>query len=328
MPAITLGQAALHWRCIPGRKHLPKCKLSSLLFHTSKHWANSVFQANLRDMCLELDKHSLTWFCYLQSIQKGPGLVFIEWTVRIGAGQRLICRGLVLLWSSKVGVNGDCTCAFNSNKVVRQSCIVALFLFHFYINAIEKELVARGKDLPRFGSCVIPVLLYADDAVLIANGLQLLLDIFYDFMGGLYMNINHKKLFNMICAPKNTCSRSYHFPGIPIAKVTNFNYLGLLISSDLGLIFCPREQGNSRGQSTQFLGCQKALQINPLENFFFFIRVCKFPRRLMGLAFGATLWRATFKQLKIDSSASYLLCQGALQLLLLIWKFDWHFWRL
>ncbi|KAJ1200685.1 hypothetical protein NDU88_004506 [Pleurodeles waltl] len=55
-----------------------------------------------------------------------------------------------------------------------------------------------GLDIPRVGSQAVPVLLYADDAVLLtltAHGLQHMLDGFYDFM-----SINWNDLWDMSVA--------------------------------------------------------------------------------------------------------------------------------
>lgn len=74
---------------------------------------------------------------------------------------------------------------FNINRGVRQGCILAPFLFNLYINNLEEDLIKTGADFPYVGRRGLPVLLYADDAVLISRtskGLQILLESFSRFV--------------------------------------------------------------------------------------------------------------------------------------------------
>lgn len=75
----------------------------------------------------------------------------------------------------------------------------------------------------------IPVLLYADDAVLLARttiGLQRLMDAFFTFMVQKKMVINKSKTYTMIYGPK--LPKTFFIEKSAIQTVTSFCYLGIL----------------------------------------------------------------------------------------------------
>ena len=77
-------------------------------------------------------------------------------------------------------------------------------LVYFYINDLTSSLEAASLDIPQIGTTKIPVLLYTDDAVLLArtpNALRRLIDNFVYFMGGLDLKTNYAKSKIMCCGP-------------------------------------------------------------------------------------------------------------------------------
>ena len=63
---------------------------------------------------------------------------------------------------------GECTNAFPVQKGLKQGCVLAPFLFCLYVNQVGVYLTDKHLDVPRVGPRTLPILLYADDAVLMA----------------------------------------------------------------------------------------------------------------------------------------------------------------
>ena len=94
-----------------------------------------------------------------------------------------------------VRVNGALTDWFPVNLGVKQGCIISPLLFSMYINEITVGIKALGK-----GVCInnesVPILLYADDIVLIAEcekDLQDMLNFVSDWCLQWNLNINVNK---------------------------------------------------------------------------------------------------------------------------------------
>lgn len=69
----------------------------------------------------------------------------------------------------RFGKGGECTRHFNITRGVRQGCVLAPFLFALYKNGVESALLGSTPDVPHIKSIQVPILLYADDAVILAR---------------------------------------------------------------------------------------------------------------------------------------------------------------
>lgn len=159
---------------------------------------------------------------------------------RLGADQDLvhILRELHHNTSARVRYNAEgCTTeSFFCKSGVRQGCILAPFLFSSYINGLDQALRLLKVDSPRIGARPIPVLLYADDAVLLARtprGLQRLVDGFVHYMEDLDLAPNLNKSYVMEAGRKACRKFTYKIGTHTLGKVKSFNYLGLLIDEHL-----------------------------------------------------------------------------------------------
>lgn len=126
---------------------------------------------------------------------------------------------------------GSLTDPWAVKRGVRQGCILAPLLFTLYINKLGDALTSSCKDIPRAGSKMIPALLYADDAVLVARtarGLQTLLNCFIDFMESLDLITNFKKSHAMTIGSKSASKVKFFCRGMELIKVSAFPYLGVL----------------------------------------------------------------------------------------------------
>lgn len=127
--------------------------------------------------------------------------------------------------------NGSLTDSWRVKRGFRQGCILAPLLFTLYINKLGDTLTACCSDIPKAGHKMIPALLYADDAVLLARtvrGLQLLLDCFIDFMESLDLVTNFKKSHSMTIGSRTATKVKFYCRGAELTKVSEFPYLGVL----------------------------------------------------------------------------------------------------
>lgn len=166
------------------------------------------------------------------------------WTIMGGLGvdQGLIniLRALHRNTTAKVRYNQESSTTepFRCSSGVRQGCILAPFLFTLYINRLEQALSNLKVDSPRIGARGIPVLLYADDAVLLAHtprGLQCLIDGFVAFMDSLDLLANLSKSYIMEAGNKPCKKFVYRIGAHTLGKVQSFSYLGILFDGLLNV---------------------------------------------------------------------------------------------
>ena len=111
---------------------------------------------------------------------------------------------------------------------------LASFLFSLYINNIGPFLNDKARDIPYIGSHPIPLLLYADDAVLIARtgrGLQLLIDNFSILMNNVELHPNFGKTFTMFSV-QNLVKVFASFNKAKISNTDSFSNLAILFDSE------------------------------------------------------------------------------------------------
>lgn len=125
--------------------------------------------------------------------------------------------------------------SFPINKGVRQGCILAPLLFNLFLADLPLHLTSNTVSLPVINNLPVPLLLYADDAVLLAltkSGLRELLSKFQNYCKNNNLIINSKKtqilVFSSHWSPSSWTVNSHTY-----LQVKSFKYLGLLFHHKL-----------------------------------------------------------------------------------------------
>uniref|UniRef100_A0A670JKF7 Reverse transcriptase domain-containing protein n=1 Tax=Podarcis muralis TaxID=64176 RepID=A0A670JKF7_PODMU len=133
---------------------------------------------------------------------------------------------------------GDLTNSIPINKGVRQGCILAPCLFNLFISDMRAPLVnsSPSTHAPRLADYRCPLLLYADDAVILSYtrvGLTRALKIFATYCQLNQLTINHVKSKILIFA-RSRRLYEWKLGGAKIEQVLKFQYLGVIFQYNLG----------------------------------------------------------------------------------------------
>ena len=141
-----------------------------------------------------------------------------------------------LYWHQKacVRVEGELSEYTNIERGVRQGCVMSPDLFNLYTEFVMRA-VERKRGF-RIGGKNITNLRYADDTVLLAESqrdLQKLIDVLVRESERKGLSLNCKKTECMVVSKKSATPQCELFVnGQKIQQVSNFNYLGSLITED------------------------------------------------------------------------------------------------
>lgn len=119
---------------------------------------------------------------------------------------------------------GDLTPKFSTNTRVKQGCILALLLF----NTFKNDLTHFGRAWMVIGLIHVPLLLYADDSVLLSLsqiGMKRLLSHFYNYCELNKRTMNFEK--SKIMVFRKAWKPSEFIRGNWIKQVKHFRYLGI-----------------------------------------------------------------------------------------------------
>ena len=130
----------------------------------------------------------------------------------------------------RLGRDGTLSEHVSTNRGVKQGCVLAPTLFNLFINDLAPLLANLDSHCPKIGSLPVPILLYADDMVLISRtkiGLKRLIQGCISYLHTTQLQLNFDKS-KIIVFGKSWRPCSWQFGGRAIQQVKSFKYLGIL----------------------------------------------------------------------------------------------------
>ena len=123
---------------------------------------------------------------------------------------------------------------------VKQGCPLSATLFGLYVDGLEQHLKDTvGHDAPSLSGILIPLLLYADDLILMSTseaGLQKQLDALQQFCDQRQLSVNLTKTKIVTFGTWAQC-RDFVFKGDVVERVKSYKYLGFEFHATKGLAF-------------------------------------------------------------------------------------------
>ena len=141
---------------------------------------------------------------------------------------------------------------FECNLGVKQGCPLSPLLFGLYIDGLERLIHTCDGAPPSLHGLPVPMLLYADDLLLMSTspqGLQTYLDNLKTFCDSSQLRVNLTKTQIVISqqSPKSKQSPpQWHFDGKRVKVIPQYKYLGLIFDQKHGFTRCV-EKLNSAG---------------------------------------------------------------------------------
>ena len=137
-------------------------------------------------------------------------------------------QGLYAPVSAAVRSSGGISDIFDWFMGVKQGCPISATLFGLCVDGLEKHLMeTRGHDAPDLSAIFTPLLLYADDLIIMsttAAGLQRQLDALQQFCDQRQLSVNLTKTKVVTFGSRAKCQAFNEMP--PVKCVQSYNYLG------------------------------------------------------------------------------------------------------
>ncbi|KAJ1120336.1 hypothetical protein NDU88_008508 [Pleurodeles waltl] len=122
----------------------------------------------------------------------------------------------------------ECTEPFLMEQGIRQGFVLVPLLFSLLLNDVTDYLLEELLEVPIMAGRTVPVLLFADGAVLIGcteNAAHRLLNRFY--CGKISSVINSNKMMSMVMRPSPGFKQKQLIDGVSIETVKYIDYLGI-----------------------------------------------------------------------------------------------------
>jgi hypothetical protein len=160
----------------------------------------------------------------------------ILWEVlkKAGVGPRMLnaLQGMYNNDKACLRTANGLTRPFSCTIGVKQGCPLSPNLFGLFLDGLEGQLKeVPGADAPSLAGLVVPLLLYADDLVLIStsqSGLQRLIDRLERFCEDRGLTVNIEKTKTLVFGARKCLKVPITFKGNPVEQVESFKYLGLV----------------------------------------------------------------------------------------------------
>ena len=134
--------------------------------------------------------------------------------------------------NSKVYCNNIFSKPFPHAKGVRQGCNLSPLLFSLFMNDLEGFLKSHSSGFCTLNNCMLQLLMFADDLVLLAdtaNGLQESINILEEFCRNWDLSINTEKT-KIIIFNKPTCDSQFYIYNSPLEQAKEYKYLSITLS--------------------------------------------------------------------------------------------------
>ncbi|XP_061447038.1 uncharacterized protein LOC133367169 [Rhineura floridana] len=136
----------------------------------------------------------------------------------------------------RLGPNGALSHEIPVGRIVKQGCILAPFLFNFFINDLISIMASPNFSPPAVGNRKIASLLYADDLVLLSQnriGLKRMLSRLEEYCETHHLLVNYTKTKIMVCGRYSRTKSIWFLNGHQLEQVSTFKYLGICINNNL-----------------------------------------------------------------------------------------------
>ena len=163
-----------------------------------------------------------------------PRVILWEVLKKAGVGPRMLTalQSMYNMDKACVRTANGLTQPFPCTIGVKQGCPLSPNLFGLFLDGLEGLLKeVPGADAPSLAGLVVPLLLYADDLVLISttqSGLQRLMDRLERFCEDRRLTVNIEKTKTLVFGARKRLKTPITLKGMPIEQVESFKYLGLI----------------------------------------------------------------------------------------------------
>jgi hypothetical protein len=207
--------------------------------------------------------------------------------------------------------------AFQNNIGVKQGCQLFPVLFNLYINDIEEEILSVRHHAPNLNGVEIPILLYADDLVLISQtkiGLQKMLQALESFCDKWKLEVNIEKTKVMVFKKRGAISRTerWYYKGQKVEVAPEYRYLGV--------IFSRTGSWGKMGESMHNKGKQLWIQLLTLQKNLRLSKQVAYATKLLdmlvlpGILYGAEVWRPSKMKMKLIEATHMKFLRGIIAL--------------
>ena len=114
---------------------------------------------------------------------------------------------------------------------VKQGCPLSPTLFGLYVDGLEKHLETADIDAPTVRGVLVPLLLYADDLILVsttAAGLQMQLDALASFCDQRQLTVNLSKTKVVVFEPRCSGVADFVLNGAVVERGESYKYHGFV----------------------------------------------------------------------------------------------------